>query len=208
MDFFLAPQPNFFLTVPLTVGTILPMEEYDFSADIMPVGDNLLAQISATADEVVEASVEVDHAEGYLKTAKSNLTRLTMRVLPELMAAAQQSKITTIRDLVVEVKNVLRASIPEHFLSQALKWLTDHGHESVIKDKITLSFGKGEAERAEKLCSLLDGWGFEYERSRGVHPQTLAALLRELRDKHIDFPMEIFGAVVLLEAKVTPKKDK
>ena len=63
------------------------MNSYESLAQ-KPLGDNILAQIAATARDILDAREEVARREEALKEAQARLKGLQEDILPELMAEA------------------------------------------------------------------------------------------------------------------------
>jgi hypothetical protein len=181
-------------------------EAYDYSQDLPPLGDNILARITGLVQQEREAKAEIERLETELKFARDRYRELTEHELPALMEEAGQKDCTTIDGRQVTVCEVLRASIPEQHRETAHRWLREHNLESIIKVEVTASFGRGEAERAKAMAERVSNSGIPVKMKEAVHPSTLAATLRELIEKGVDFPLDIFGAILMKAVKVTEKK--
>lgn len=179
--------------------------EADAQADNVDSGD-LLARITRTVRELAEARADVTEAEAALKARQERVRQLEEFTIPELMREAGQTMLKTVDGDTVELTETLHASIPAANLPQALKWLIDHGQASIIKRDIRLQFGKNEEDKADRALALILEGGYTPQDKQSVHPQTLAAVLRELVAEGVDVPMELLGAHVRSYAKVKPPK--
>ena len=56
----------------------------------------------------------------------------------------------------VSFKEFYKGSITKDNEAEAFKWLEDNGHGDLIKNIVSIRFGKGENESAEKLISSLE----------------------------------------------------
>ena len=87
---------------------------------------------------------------------------------------------------------------------QAFDWLRKNGHDSIIKNELKGTFGKGEEERAkevfEKIEALAPGI---FSRKSLVHPQTLKSFVKELCEAGTPPPSEPFK--LYIGKKVTIK---
>lgn len=171
-------------------------------------GDNLLKQIAATALEVLQAQEKVAEREAELKRAQAALRVLEEEKLPELMQMAGQTAMTTADNLAIEVKDVVRASIPQLTANEAFKWLRDNGHSAVIKNNLAASFSRQQDELATEAFKLLEEKGMHPSMKAAVNPSTLAALVRELlpTGKLDTATLALLGAHVTTKAIVKPKK--
>ena len=58
-------------------------------------------------------------------------------------------------------------------------WLRQQGHGDIIKNQVSVSFGKGEDETALETMTLLEQEGLFPAQKESVHPSTLKAFVRE-----------------------------
>lgn len=183
---------------------------YDYSADADAVssGDNILKSISLLAIEQVEAEEALARAEEQVQLAKAALENIKNRRFPDLMQEAGQKLIKTENNLIVELKDVVRASIPEIRRPEAHGWLEEHGHGDVVKYELKADLGKGDEARKkaaliQEFCATL---GVAANGKEAVHPQTLAALVKEMMAAGIEFDQQLFGVFVAKETKIKVAK--
>ena len=127
-------------------------------------------------DELGRLQVIVD-----LRTEE--LKKVRQDQIPVLMDELGLKKIVTTEGHVVELKDVTSASVPkdEPKRSNALQWLRDSGHGDIIKNRVSVVFGRGEDKKAEDLLEILEEGGFDPQRKIEVNFQSLSALVRNLR---------------------------
>jgi hypothetical protein len=180
----------------------------DYSDFRAGAGDNILASIAQTAREQLEAEAKVARLEDELKSAQASLRNIQEHVLPRLMEQAEQSEVTTAEGIKVEVKEVLRGSIPEASQQQAFAWLETNNAGALIKREVTIEFGKGEEAWAAKFMADLSKRKrpVRSKAKKRVHPQTLLAFLREQLEAGNDIPLELFGVFRQRFAKITLRK--
>jgi hypothetical protein len=184
------------------------LSQYEADATESVSGEDLLQRITITCRDLKTAREDVTAAEEVLKAAQGRVRQLEEFTLPELMREAGQEMLRTMDGETVELKETLHASIPVANLQQALKWLEEHGQGAIIKRDIRLQFGKGEDAKADSALRLILEAGLTPQDKQSVHPQTLAAVLRELIAAGEEVPLELLGAHVRTLAKVTPPKAK
>lgn len=180
------------------------MTDYDYSEDVEDKrGDNILAVLSAKADEARNAMNDVKAAEETLKAAKERLRNIVEVELPELMDEAGQKDCVTSGGVRLVLQENVRVSIPKDERgTRALEWLRENGHASVIKSEVSIEFGKGQDAQADALTQELRTKGLMPSQSIGVHPQTLAALVRELLRDGVEVPLDTFGGFIQREVKL------
>jgi multidrug efflux pump subunit AcrA (membrane-fusion protein) len=180
--------------------------QYETDASETVGSEDILAQITRAVRELGVARSDVTAAEAALKATQDRVRQIEEFRLPELMREAGQTLLKTIDGETVELTETLHASIPAVNLPMALKWLMEHNQGSIIKRDIRLQFGKNEDEKADAALALILESGLTPQDKQSVHPQTLAAVLREMIAEGVDVPMELLGAHVRSFAKVKPPK--
>ena len=116
--------------------------------------DNVeITTIAAECVKLKEKEDEIAALEDQLKKKKEEADDIGSRVIPELLAEQGLSEIKLADGSKVSVKKEFRATIPKDELrrEQALQWLRDQGLGDIIKNNVTVSFGKGEDDKAGRL---------------------------------------------------------
>jgi hypothetical protein len=106
----------------------------------------------------------------------------------------------------VEVKPVYGASIPVAKKEDAFKWLRDNGLGDLIKNEITVAFGRDEDNKAQQYAVLAQGQGYEPVQKLKVEPMTLKALVRERLESGQEMPSDLFNVFSGNRTKVTRSK--
>jgi hypothetical protein len=168
--------------------------------------DQGLSKVSRLAEELIDKEEEVKEAEARLKILKEQARDVAERQLPEAMAEVGMAKFVLTDGSEVTVKPFYSAKIGDDKRDECFNWLQDHGHEALIKDEVSITFNKGEHERAEEFKSQLEQQGIEYNGKMGVHSQTLTAFVREQVESGAEFPLELFNVYIGQIAKVKRSK--
>lgn len=170
-----------------------------------PLGDNILAQISQTARDILEAQEEVRQREEDLKDAQKRLRVLQEDTLPELMQEAGQEELTTADGLKVSIKEIIRGTPSKDNAAAAYEWLRQHGHGGIIKSTVKADLGKADSDQVQKAVSALTQLGAPAKADQTVAWQTLGALVREMMSKGQDVPLDLLGVLIWKQAEVKPK---
>jgi hypothetical protein len=136
---------------------------------------------------------EVKIMEENLKRKKEAADKISEEVIPEIM---EQMKLKTLKlqdGSAIEVKEIYGASIPVANREGAYKWLRDNDLGDLIKNEITVSFGRGEDNKANDYASLAEKNGYQPSQKMKVEPMTLKALYRERVESNQDLPSEHFN---------------
>ena len=103
----------------------------------------------------------------------------------------------------VEIKKIYGASIPQQHQEAAFTWLRDNDLGDIIKNDITVTFGRGEDNKASEYANLAQGQGYEPVQKIGVHPQTLKAVVRERLESGREMPSDLFKTYAGNSTKIT-----
>jgi hypothetical protein len=95
----------------------------------------------------------------------------------------------------------LQASAAER-KAEAFKWLRDNGFDDIIKNTVSVRFGRGEDELCASLLDLLGQKGFPADQAEKVEPMTLKAWVKEQVERGNAFPAELFGAYIGQKATI------
>ena len=168
------------------------------------VSDESLKQVSELANYQVKLEDKIADAEAVLKTLKQEHNKISQIDIPEALAECGLSEFKLANGMKVTVNPFYSASIPKGGEEEAMNWLRDNGHEDLIKNTISVNFGRGEDESASKLREALNNEGSSYTDKTGVHSQTLKAFVREQVESGQNLPLDLLG--VFIGQKTTIKE--
>jgi hypothetical protein len=166
----------------------------DYEAEIDAPDNAQLALISALAAKQVRLETEVAQAEFELKKKQKELRQVQEVDLPEAMKAAGCKAYTTSEGRGITIKEDIAASLAEGKKDAAIAWLRENGHGDIVKQDVIISFGKGQEAEANELVADLADDGYIPLQKTDVNTATLKALIRELRKRGDDVPMDLLGA--------------
>ena len=175
--------------------------EADAVADI-DVGTG--KQLSQLVRNLRTVEKDIEDAETHLKSLKQEKHKLSVENIPALMDEMGVERLD-VDGMTVERKMIVAASIPVGNKEQAFDWLRSNGLDDIIKNDITVSFGKGEDNVAGDVIGMLRDKGFDPNTKTHVHPSTLRAFVREriVDGKPID--LDLFGAFISNTAVIKRK---
>ena len=143
--------------------------------------------------------------EEELKKLKNDMDVLSGEVIPTMMTEMNISKFSLSDGAGVEVKPVYGASIPKTKQEEAFNWLRKNGLGDLIKNEVTVSFGRNEDNKAAEYAVLAQGHGYQPTQKLKVEPMTLKALVRERIEKGDDMPTDLFNVFAGSRTKITRK---
>jgi hypothetical protein len=136
---------------------------------------------------------EIKQDEEALKNKKKSAAMLSEEIIPTMMTEMSLSSIKLADGSAVEVKPVYGASIPVAKREEAFKWLRDNGLGDLIKNEVTVSFGRNEDNKAANYAVLAQGQGYQPVQKLKVEPMTLKALVRERIESGREIPSDLFN---------------
>ena len=136
---------------------------------------------------------EIKEDEEVLKNKKKSAAMLSEEIIPTMMTEMSLSSIKLADGSAVEVKPVYGASIPVSKREEAFKWLRDNGLGDLIKNEVTVSFGRNEDNKAANYAVLAQGQGYQPVQKLKVEPMTLKALVRERIESGREIPSDLFN---------------
>ena len=151
---------------------------------------------------------EVAELEDKLKAKKAEADDISSRVIPELLQEQGLQEIKLADGSKVSVKKEFRATLPKDDLRReaAYQWLRDQGLGDIIKNNVSVSFGKGEDNKANQLVDLAVANGFTPQQKSDVAWNTLTALYEERVKAGLDMPSDVFSLWIKDKTKISRKK--
>jgi len=153
-------------------------------------------QLTDKVQQLKDLEDEIANAEAGIKKLKEKANIISQFEIPEMMKEMNITKLKLKDGETVEVGNFYSASIIPEKQEEAFKWLRENGRGDIIKNDITVTFGRGEDNKAMAYANLAKGQGFEPVQKVGVHPQTLKGVVRECVESGIDIPSDCFKTYV------------
>jgi len=158
------------------------------------------------SDKVIELKNledEISNAEKSVSKLKEQAKTLSQFEIPAMMEEMHITKLKLKDGESVEIKKIYGASIPQEHQEAAFKWLRNNDLGDIIKNDITVTFGRGEDNKAAEYASLAQGQGYEPVQKIGVHPQTLKAVVRERLESGREMPSDLFKTYAGNSTKIT-----
>ena len=165
--------------------------------------------IQSLADQVERLEgvmTTIEKAEENLKLLKKNRDHISGEVIPTMMSEMGFAELKLNDGSFLKVSTSYKAHISEANKEAAYNWLRNNGLGDIIKNEISVSFGRNEDNKAADYANLAKGQGFQPTQKMKVAPMTLKALVRERIEAGKEMPTEIFG--VFSENKTTIKRNK
>jgi hypothetical protein len=175
---------------------------FENEADALKVEDDQISGIAALARRAKSLEKQISDAEDVLKGHKEQYRKLTEETIPEALSELGMTSFRMDDGSSIDIKPFYSASISEARRAEAFQWLRDHGFDDIIKNPVSVRFGRGEDELCNRLLGMLGQQGFPVEQSEKIEPSTLKAWVKERVTRGEQFPMELFGAYIGKKASI------
>ena len=169
-------------------------------------GANDANKLSDQVVKLQELEAELLVKEQEYKETKRKVELVSSEVIPTMMQEMNISTLKLADGTSVEVKPVYGASIPADKKEDAYTWLRENGLGDLIKNEVTVAFGRSEDNKAQQYAVLAQGQGYEPVQKLKVEPMTLKALVRERIENGLDMPSDLFNLFTSNRTKITRNK--
>tara|TARA_R100001163_G_C5064070_1_gene201547 strand:- start:553 stop:1128 length:576 start_codon:yes stop_codon:yes gene_type:complete len=164
-----------------------------------------LSLVSTLANKQLLLAQELASLEEAVKAKKEEFRLTSEQELPEAMQSAGLTEIVLSTGEKISVTEFYNAHISKANQELAYKWLVENGHEGLIKNEVSLKFGREEGQVVDETVMALKSRGLSPEVRQSVHPSTLKAFVKEQLTTGKDIPTEPFG--IYIGSKAIIKKD-
>jgi len=167
--------------------------------------DSVLGKISELALEQKKLEASVARMQEDLKKEQDKLKDVSEFRLPQLMDSIGMASFTLADGSKIEVKETIRASIPEAKQGEAFQWLDDNKQSGLIKREFIINFGRDEEEWAKEFEEELrkKNTPINYKTKRSVHNSTLVSFVKQQLEEGVNLPLDLFGVFRQRSTKIT-----
>lgn len=167
----------------------------------------------AERQKLLEEELAALEAQAVVK--KQELKKVAEEELPELLNLVGLPSITLADGSIIEIADNISASITDENRSAAHQWLRDNALGDLIKNVVSVTFGKGEDKDAELLVHnirvMADQGSINFgtlDQKEAVHPSTLKSFVKERIKSGEPLPADIFKLWIGQIAKIKKPKVK
>ena len=165
-----------------------------------------IQQLASYCLELKSLEDQINSKEDETKVLKEKADKIASEIIPNMLAEQGLSSLKLADGSSVEVKKAYSCTVKKDNLESAYEWLRENGLGDLIKNEVSVTFGKGEDNKAEQLLDLAAQEGFEPQQKSKVEPMTLKALYRERIEAGLDMPSDSFNLFVKDKTKISRKK--
>lgn len=187
----------------LEESDIIPIAEVE-GIDTSGVEADDLATLKELGDTLNGLNNQVILAEEEVSKLKATRKQVAEELIPDLMNKVGLKLVQLEDGTKIKVDEFVDARIKDANI--AFDWLRETNNESIIKNQISVSLGRGDDDKAQEVMQLLKENDVEADLKITVHNQTLKAFCRDALDNPElaeSLPREAFGIYQGKRAKIT-----
>jgi len=164
-----------------------------------------LNDLTNKAEELLELEKLMDKVQAELKEVKNKYQKVSEEDIPSMLSELGLSEITMNDGSKISTSQYYSARITPDKTDEAFAWLNNNGHGDIIKNTVSVSFGREENDSALKLTSELHSKGLDPAQKKWVEPMTLKAFVREQVESGNDLPLETFNVYIGQKTRIIKK---
>jgi hypothetical protein len=139
---------------------------------------------------------QLELQEDSVKKTKKDIEHLSGEIIPTMLSEMGLSFLKLQDGSSIEVKTNYSATIRQANKEAAFNWLRENGLGDIIKNEISVSFGRNEDNKAADYAELAKSQGLDPMQKLKVEPMTLKALVRERMEAGKEMPTDFFNVFV------------
>ena len=170
------------------------------------VDTDKVKSISELCNRLLDLQEQARRIEENLKSKNDEIRVLSENEIPNLMQQAGISSLKLMDGSSVSFKPEYYAKIPVSKTNEAFDWLSFNGFGDLIKNQVSLTFGKSEDNVANSLVEDLKSKGHNVSQKKKVEPQTLKAFVKEAIQNGQNVPMDLFGIYISNKTTIKTKE--
>ena len=143
------------------------------------LNENHLADLSKLCDKLLRVQGTIGNTEDRLQRLKEQERELSEEVIPQRLLELGIQDIRLNDGSRIAAEPFYSARISKDKADAAHNWLRENGHGDLIKNVVSVQFGRGEDARAKEVIDVLKNEGRLPEQKENVHPSSLKACVRE-----------------------------
>jgi hypothetical protein len=185
--------------------------DFESAADSLASADTtVVSRLSTLLQRGAIIQRRKENLERELKAVSKEERELFEDTIPKLLAEAGLREATALDGTKVTVENYYAASIPKDRQAEAYDWLVQHGHGDLIKNEVSVTFGRQENNLAATLITDLSSQGYPASQKQWVEPMTLKAFVKDAiinaTEERPAPPTDLFGIFSGQKAKIKASK--
>ena len=173
---------------------------------VLELDIKLSKTISDYCNKLLELQNQIKAKKEELKKIEEEEKRVSQKVIPELMQQAGIKMLKLSSGAKVEIKDKFTARQSSGNKEFIYDWLREVGLDSIIKNKVSVSFERSEDNRATDITEELKlKFGDNVRKESYIEPASYTSTLRGHVSEGKAVPMDKLGIYIFSETKITRK---
>ena len=182
------------------------MTEINFEEDQQEIIEKTdISSLAGYCKELKAYEDEIADLEEKIKYKKEKADKISSEIIPNMLAEQGISSLKLADGSSVDVSKSYNCTIKKDEMESAYTWLRENQLGDIIKNEVSVQFGRGEDNKAEQLLNLAAQEGYEPSQKSKVEPMTLKALYRERVEAGLDMPSQFFNIFIKDKTKIGRK---
>ena len=160
-------------------NNIVDLFEETTEKKVTKLDDTQLKTLSENITRFLRIGGMIGNTEERLRKLKEQYRQLSEEDLPQKMTELGMQDLRLEDGSRITIDMFYATRINKNNRDAAHAWLREQGHGDIIKNQVSVSFGKGEDETALETMALLEKEGLFPDQKESVHPSTLKAFVKE-----------------------------
>lgn len=169
---------------------------FEQDAQALMAADDDLLSVAEMAQRAKAIEKELADLEKTVEEKKAALRKITEEALPARFQELGMTSFDMVDGSKITIKPFYNASIREETRGRAFEWLREQGYDDIIKNQVSVRFGRKEDGLCDGLVANLREQGYPVEHTQKVEPQTLKAWAKEMVERGRPLPADLFGLYV------------
>jgi len=162
-------------------------------------------KLSEEIKKLQDIQEQIQNYHDRIKDLKESEAYYSEVVIPDMMNTMNLKTMKLKDGSEIEISNKFFATALAEKRPEAYQWLRENGLGNIVKNEITVRFGKDEDNKATQYATLAKGQGYEPEQKVAVNAGTLRVALRDLHERGGKIPSEYFSTFAGYQTKITNK---
>tara|TARA_R100000750_G_scaffold58611_1_gene46447 strand:- start:1000 stop:1581 length:582 start_codon:yes stop_codon:yes gene_type:complete len=160
-------------------NNIVDLFEETTEKKVTKLDDTQLETLSENITRFLRIGGMIGNTEERLRKLKEQYRQLSEEDLPQKMAELGMQDLRLEDGSRITIDMFYATRINQNNRNAAHDWLREQGHGDIIKNVVSVTFGKGEDDTALETVTLLEQEGLLPDQKESVHPSTLKAFVKE-----------------------------
>ena len=174
---------------------------------LLQEGGGDLKELNDLCKKQMRLEDTIERKQEEIDNLKAELKKVSFDDIPNLLAEKGLEKLKLRDGNEIVVRKVINAYLPKEDAdpegrAKSLEWLRNNDLGDIIKNNVTVSFGRGEDNKALDYASLAQKNGYLPTQKVDVNNRQLVAALKERLENGLDVPSELFKLFVGNQTKI------